>query len=391
MEQIIIKNNFTKRVNFGHLWIFSNELVKVPQLPAGEIVEVLNEKGHNYGLAFYNPHSLISARLLLTNNIPNKDFFESKIRIAYQKRMKSINQTESDSFRVIFGESDFLPGLVVDKYANYLSIQLLSAGMEKFKSEIIESLLNVIPNIKGIYEKSDSQTRKLEGLEESVGLVWGAIPSEFEMIENGLKYLISFEKGQKTGYFLDQKSNRKFLTSLTNGLSVLDCYTNQGGFILNAAKGGAKSMTAVDISAEAINRAKGNAKLNGYNDIECIIADVPEFLKKAIEEKRKWDMVILDPPSFAKSRKSIPLAKHAYSKINKLALQLLNSNGYLVSSSCTKHITEENLFDIVLFEAQKQSKRLTLIYKGTQPPDHPYLINMPETNYLKFFVFQLCD
>lgn len=388
-EKVIIKNKFTRRINGGHLWVFSNEVVKVPNLPNGEIVEVVNETGNSYGLAFFNPNSLICLRLLVSEAVPDLIFFENRIQKAYYKRLKLINQVSSNSFRLIFGESDLIPGLVVDKYADYLSFQILSSGLDKFKDVLIQALVNIIPNIKGIYEKSDSQTRKLEGLEECVGLVWGEIPSEFVMTENDLNYTISFEKGQKTGYFLDQKLNRNYIKSLSNGLSVLDCYTNQGGFILNAAKGGSTKLAAVDISNEAINRAKQNAENNGYNDIDFVVSDVPDYLKECISNEIKWDMVILDPPSFAKTRKSIPMAKHAYSKINRLALQIINENGYLVSSSCTKHIEEELLLELILREAQKQGKRLNLIYRGSQPPDHPHLINMPETHYLKFFVFQL--
>lgn len=397
MRKIILKNKFTKRLNFGHLWVFSNELPQnqdvndSESIVAGEIVDVEGEKGEKYGLAFYNPNSWITLRLLLTDQVPNKSFFSNRIKQALSKRLAHIDLQESDSFRVVFAEADFIPGLIVDKYANYLSIQILSAGLVRFKEIIIQSLTECLPEIQGIYEKSDSQTRKLEGLQESKGVIWGNIPSDFEILENSLKYTISFDKGQKTGYFLDQKFNRQYIATITKNKSVLDCYTNQGGFILNAAKGGAKSLTAIDLSKEAIQRAKENARSNNFDNISFQVADVPQFLNQAISEGKKWDIIILDPPSFAKSRKHIPIAKHAYAKINKLALQLLTPNGILISSSCTKHISEEDLFEIVLYEAQKQKKRLTLLHKGVQPPDHPYVINIPEINYLKFFVFQLTN
>lgn len=389
IQTINLKNQFTKRVNFGHLWIFSNELVNVPNLENGCIVKVEDESGKSYGYAFYNPNSLITCRLLLTNKFPDSELFINRIKDAYNKRLKYINTKISNSYRVVFGESDLLPGLVVDKFADYLCIQILSSGMEKYRDIIISSLIEVLPSIKGIYEKSDSHTRKLEGLEEKVGAIYGDIPEYIEIIENDLKYSISFIKGQKTGYFLDQKLNREFISKISDGLDVLDCYTNLGGFIINAAKGNSKSSTALDISKDAISMAKQNAILNGFDNIDFVVDDVPNFLKKSFDLNKKWDLIILDPPSFAKNRKSIPMAKHAYSKINRLAMKLLNDKGILVSSSCTKHIEEELLLDIILREAQKQNLRFTLIYRGSQPPDHPYLINMSETNYLKFFVFQL--
>lgn len=391
IQKIIIKNLFTKRINFGHLWVFSNELINVPNLENGSVVFVEDESGNSYGFAFYNPNSLITCRLLLTNEFPDLELFKNRIKSAYNKRLKYININNSNSYRVVFGESDLLPGLVVDKFADYLCVQILASGMENYRESIINSLINIIPSIKGIYEKSDSHTRKLEGLEEKVGTIYGDTPEYIEILENNLKYSISFTKGQKTGYFLDQKFNREYISIISNGLDVLDCYTNLGGFIINAVKGNAKSATAIDISKDAINMAKTNALLNGYENIDFIVDDVPNYLKQSIELNKKWDLIILDPPSFAKNRKSIPMAKHAYSKINRLAMKLLNKNGILVSSSCTKHIEEELLLELILREAQKQNLRFNLIYRGSQPPDHPYLINMPETNYLKFFVFQLVN
>lgn len=380
-----LKRNHDKRIKGGHLWIFSNELASIPELTPGTIVEVFNSKNEEIGLGFYNPHSLISVRLLKTNKKINIDFFTERISNAYAMR-KQLNMTETA--RIVFGESDFLPGLIIDKYGEYLSIQILSAGMELFINEIIESLITVLPNSKGIIAKNNSKLRALEGLPLEEKVIFGSIPDEIITNENGIILSISLKQSQKTGYFLDQSYNRKFISTISYGLNVLDCYSNQGGFGLHAAKGGANNITCVDSSESALVQAKRNAELNNFTNVDLIKDDVSDYLKNELLKNSHWDMVILDPPSFAKSKKDVKTAIKGYAKINHLALQLLTDNGFLASSSCSQHITEDVFYDIIVNEAIKQQIQLKMIYRGAQAPDHPILASMPETKYLKFFVFQ---
>ncbi|TAL68417.1 MAG: class I SAM-dependent rRNA methyltransferase [Bacteroidetes bacterium] len=385
MEKMYLKRNHDKRIKGGHLWIFSNELASIPELTPGTIVEVFNSKNEEIGLGFYNPHSLISVRLLKTNKKINIDFFTERISNAYAMR-KQLNMTETA--RIVFGESDFLPGLIIDKYGEYLSIQILSAGMELFINEIIESLITVLPNSKGIIAKNNSKLRALEGLPLEEKVIFGSIPDEIITNENGIILSISLKQSQKTGYFLDQSYNRKFISTISYGLNVLDCYSNQGGFGLHAAKGGANNITCVDSSESALVQAKRNAELNNFTNVDLIKDDVSDYLKNELLKNSHWDMVILDPPSFAKSKKDVKTAIKGYAKINHLALQLLTDNGFLASSSCSQHITEDVFYDIIVNEAIKQQIQLKMIYRGAQAPDHPILASMPETKYLKFFVFQ---
>ncbi|OGU16071.1 MAG: hypothetical protein A2X61_13230 [Ignavibacteria bacterium GWB2_35_12] len=385
MEKLFIKRNHDKRIKAGHLWIFSNELETIPDLSSGSVVEVYTSNNTNLGLGFYNPNSLIAVRLLKTYSTVNSDFFLDRFIKAYELR-KRLGKTEM--CRLVFGESDLLPGLIVDKYSYYLSTQILSAGMEKFIDVIIEALLKILPETKGIIAKNNSKLRVLEGLPLEEKVLFGDIPDEIITIENGIKLTISLKHSQKTGYFLDQTENRKFVKSISKGLNVLDCYCNQGGFALHSAKGGAKEIVCIDSSNTALAQAKRNAEINNFTNIDFIESDVPEFLNKEISRDSKWDLIILDPPSFAKSKKDVRNASKGYAKINRLALQLLSDGGFLATSSCSQHITEETFYDIIFREAVKLNIQLRLINRGSQAPDHPILASMPETKYLKFFVFQ---
>jgi len=367
--------------------VFSNELQEVPDYPAGEIVEVKNYSGRSYGLGFYNPHSLIAVRMLETDTVFDGKKLEGRIRMALEYRMKIGRDT--GSMRLVYGESDFLPGLIIDKFGDYFSLQILSAGMENFIHEIVNSIKKIFPDVKAIVEKNDSHWRKIENLELRESVLFGDLPDEIEFKENNIKYKISLLSGQKTGYYLDQSDNRKFTGSISKGLSVLDCYCNQGGFALNAALGGAVEVLGIDASEDAILKAKANAELNKLTNIKFEKADVPEFLEKQISENIKWDMIILDPPAFTKSKKNVSTAKAGYAKINRLAMKSLNEGGFLVSSSCSGHITEDTFYDIIANEAGKLNQHLRLVFRGGQASDHPILSAMPETKYLKFFVFQV--
>jgi len=386
-KTVTLKKNHDKRLWLGHHWIFSNELETVPKYDAGDIVEVFNSSGKSYGYGFFNPNSLISVRLLFTDQNIDTEFFQKRIEdaISYRKRLFP----GSNVYRMVFGESDYLPGLIIDRYGDYLSIQALSAGIDKFMDEIVEALLIVLPEIPGIYEKNSSQLRVAEGLPLNEGVLYGVVPDNFIIEEEGIKLNISLSLGQKTGYFLDQRWNRKFIRSISKDMRVLDCYTNQGGFALNAALGGATKVSAIDVSQPALDQAAENAKSNNFNSIEYIKADVSEFLLNEIESGNSWDMIILDPPAFAKSRKKVPVAKAGYAKINRLAMKLITKHGILVSSSCSQQIEEDVFFDIIHREASKLNRQLRLIFRGLQSPCHPILAAMSETKYLKFFVFEV--
>lgn len=392
--KVSLKKNCDTRIKFGHLWAFSNELAELPKLPAGTIVELCDFGGKSYGYGFYNPSSLISVRLLKTFDVPDKALFVKRIGEARHLReavLGNITTERSQSIdmcRLVFGESDLLPGLIIDKYGDYFAVQILSAGIEAMKAIVVEALREVFPNTKGIIEKNDTKLREIEGLPMTSDILFGEIPETIISQENGVKLELSLKDGQKTGYFLDQRNNRYFIRSIAKDLSVLDCYTNQGGFALNAGLGGARKLAAIDCSEVALNAVRANAKLNNL-EIETIKADVADYLTKAGERGEKWDMIILDPPAFAKNRKSVPKAKAAYGKINRLAMRMLNENGYLVASSCSHHVFEDVFRETIYREACKAGKQLKQIFRGTQAPDHPILLSLPETQYLKFFVFQV--
>ena len=386
IRTISLKRNADNRIKFGHLWVFSNELQDIPKLQPGVVVKVVDSNQKSYGFGFYNPASLISVRLLKTEIFPSVQLFIERIAIAKALRQSLLGDIEM--CRLVFGESDLLPGLIIDKYSNYFAIQILSAGMELMKSEIVQALLEIFPETKGIIEKNDTKLREIEGLPLISTVLFGEIPEKFISQEQGVQLELSLSEGQKTGYFLDQRINRKFVRTISRGLSVLDCYTNQGGFALNAGIGGAEKIAAIDCSETALNAVSRNAELNGLK-IETIKADVAEYLSKAVERNEKWDMIILDPPAFAKNRKSVPKAKAAYAKINRLAMKMLNPNGYLIASSCSHHVFEDVFKDAIYRESCKLGKQLKQVYRGGQSPDHPILLSLPETQYLKFFVFQV--
>jgi len=386
MEKLILKKDADNRIRHGHPWIFSNEIVQHIDCEDGEIVEILSSTGKSYGLAFYNSHSLVAGRLLYCEKFDYSLICE---RIRRSLEYRKFLFPDENSYRVVFGESDLLPGLIVDKYSNYLSVQFLSAGVDKIKETIINALLEAIPDIEGIIEKDISTHRKSENLPEVETVLYGTIADKTRFSENSILFDVSLKEGQKTGYFLDQKINRKFLQSIAKGKTVLDCFCNQGGFALNAAKSGATHVLGVDISQSAVDTSQHNAKINNFNNVDFIKDDVFDFLENENSTGNKWDIIVLDPPAFTKNRKTLPKAKAGYAKINRLALKLLNKNGFIVTPSCSHHLKEQDFFDIIQREASKQNVKLRLVYRGMQSPDHPILVSMPETQYLKFFVFQL--
>ncbi len=386
MNKLKLKKNSDRRIKNGHHWIFSNELQEIPSIEPG-IIDVFNYDNHNFGKALFNRNSLISGRLLFTKEDVDANFIYNRIKKAASYRDTLFPNEKC--VRLIFGESDLLPGLIVDKYGKYLAVQILSAGLETIKDYVYESLKKIFPEIKGIIQKNSNSYREFEGLSTEDELIYGEIPDSFISIELGIKLSISLITGQKTGYFLDQKLNRYKLREIAKDKTVLDCFCNQGGFALNAAFAGASQVLGIDISKSAIETANKNADLNNFENCRFEVADVFDFLEESLTKGKKWDIIILDPPAFAKSRKSVATAIKGYAKINKFAISLLNDGGYLISSSCSQLVDENTFLDTINSVASKQNKILKVMFRGGQSPDHPIITAMQETNYLKFFIFKV--
>lgn len=384
--KITLRRESSRRIRSGHLWIFSNELNSIPKYEPGTVVEVFDYFGNSYGYGFYNPASLISVRILDTNSEIGKDFFVDRIRKALSYRQELVAKYKN--YRLVYGESDYLPGLVIDKYENCFVLQIMSYGMELRKHEITQALLEIFPDTLAIISKGNSKLREIEGLSSDDDLLFGIIPDVINTDDFGIKLEISLAKGQKTGYFLDQRYNRYKIREFALGKKVLDCFTNQGGFALNAAYAGATEITAVDSSGGALELARKNAEINNYK-INFVQSDVFDFLDESYNLEKKYDIVVLDPPAFTKNKKTVKTALAAYSKLNKFGMRVVENGGYLFTSSCSQHISEDELLDVIMKEASKLSLQLKLIHRGDHAIDHPVLLSMPETKYLKFFIFKI--
>ncbi len=366
--------------------MFSNEIASVDGSPeAGEIVTLENHTGKLLGIGFFNPRSLIAVRLLTQKDEPtDEQFFQRRIEAAYTLRKKLY--PDSGTFRLIHGESDFLPGLIVDKYEDLLALQILSAGMER-RLPLIADILQELLQPRGMIERNDIPVRTLEGLEMRKGLLRGSC-GPLIMTEGNLSFAIDLLEGQKTGFFLDQRENRQAIRRYAHGGSVLDCFCNDGGFALNAAKGGAKSALGIDSSETAIARASENASRNNLSgQVSFLCSDAFEYLRKAADEEKDFDLIILDPPSFAKSKKSVQKAVRAYREINSLAMKMLKKGGILATASCSHHIFPEKFLETVQRSARESGRTLRLLEWRGASPDHPLLPSMPETLYLKFGIF----
>lgn len=390
-KKVSITPKAEKSVLFGHPWIYKEEIIKKDDITNGEIIDVLNSKGKYLGTGFYNDNSKITVRLISrnTNDLFDYDFFKRRVRYAIDMRKQVMS--DLNSFRVIFGEADGFPGLTVDKFNDVLVAQTLSLGIELKKDLIFKALIECFKEdnieIKGIYERNDVNVRTLEGLTEYKGWYQGNFDTTAEIVENGIKYIVDFENGQKTGYFLDQKYNRLKIREFARNRTVLDCCTHTGSFAMNAYLGNAKKVTALDVSSKAIEDSKKNFELNNMK-IETICSDVFDYLK-SIEGKKLYDFIILDPPAFTKSRKTINSALKGYQELNYLAMKALPRGGYLVTASCS-HFASEELFKEAIYKASLEANvSLKQIYASGPAPDHPELIGVPETKYLKFFIFQV--
>jgi len=383
----------------GHPWVYDTEITAGEQVENGAVIDVFSQKGAYLGSGFYSEKSKIRIRLLSANANDKYDeaFFERRLRYAVNYR-KTVMRDDFACCRLVFGEADGLPGLTIDRFGSVLVAQVLSYGIDIRKEMIFRLLYQILTEAgetgDGIYERNDVAIRQLEGLAEYKGWYEGVphiAQTKTEIIENGIKYEVDFENGQKTGFFLDQKYNRLAVSKLAKDKNVLDCFTHTGSFALNALKGGAAHVTAVDVSESAIALAKRNAALNGFDkNIEFVAVDVFDLLPALAETKKNfYDFIILDPPAFTKSRKTIKKAAGGYKEINYRAMKLLPRGGYLATCSCS-HFMRSELFVKMLKEAAAEaSVQLKQIEARQQCCDHPILWNVPETDYLKFYIFQV--
>ena len=386
----------------GHPWVYEGEVTAADGTPEdGGLVDVVSRRGSWLGCGFYNSHSRIRVRLVSRN--ANDDFsdafWERRIRYAWDYRKTVMGESDSRCCRVIFGEADLFPGLTVDRFESVLVTQTLSLGMERIKDRLFP-LLAKVPRedgqeIRGIYERNDVALREREGMTQNKG--WYPLPGEtppetatVDITENGIVYTVDFENGQKTGFFLDQKYNRLAVAKLAKGKTVLDCFTHTGSFALNAAKGGAAHVTAVDVSEFAVQCAAENARRNGLETVmDCVAANVFDLLPELEKQPRKYDFIILDPPAFTKSRRTVANAMTGYKEINYRAMKLLPRGGYLATCSCSHFATEELFIKMLRSAARDAGVQLRQIECRQQCADHPILWGVEETNYLKFFIFQV--
>ena len=387
MKKITLKKNEERRLRNGHLWVFSNEILNTDEgILNGDLVMVCDSKDSLIGTGFYNKNSLIAVRLLSTGKIDNlKAVLKVKLLKAWQLR-KDI-YLERNSYRLTFSESDYLPGLIIDKYNNTFVLQVYSAGMEKNIDLIVEILKEDL-KAENIFSKNEEYFRKLEGIPVEDKVYLGAVKNEV-ISDGSVSYTINFEKGHKTGFYFDQSDNRFYIERLVKGKTVLDAFCNSGGFGFHALKGGASMVTFVDSSTNEIESVKENYKLNNFTtEAEYFADDVFNYFETCITTGKKFDVVMVDPPAFAKSRKSVPTAIKGYAKLNRLALQCLNEGGYLVTSSCSHHISETDFMGSVNSGSIKSGRPVQMIYFNGASQDHPKLPGMEETAYLKFGVFK---
>ena len=384
---IYLRRGREQRVLGGHPWVFRSDIEREDGASDGLPVRVLTSAGRFLAMAVYNPRSQISLRILSRRDEPiDGAFIRGRVRRAldYRRRFADLN-----SCRLIFAESDGLPAVIADKFGDVIVLQILCLGMERFKEDIVDALAQEL-SPRGIYERNDVPVRELEGLSQQTGLLFGEVPDRVEMQENGVRFLVDVKEGQKTGFFLDQKENRAAIAPFVSGMRVLDCFTHTGSFALHAARYGAAEVTGVDISEHACACALENARLNGVEDrvrFEC--ANAFDFLRAHQTAKEQYDVVILDPPAFTKTRSAVEGALRGYKEINLRGMKLTRDGGFFITCSCSQHVTPD-LFRGMLLEAQKDAHvQLRQIEWRTQGRDHPILLASPETQYLKCGIFQV--
>jgi len=387
--RITLNRGEDRRIKGGHPWVFSNEIreIRGERLP-GASAEVCDTGGGFLGTGYYNPHSLIAVRLLSREReeIDSPAFFKERISRALALRHRLY--PELATFRVVHGEGDFLPGLVVDKYGDLLSIQILTAGMEARRGAIVEALVELF-SPRGIIARNDVAVRTLEGLDEMVEVLYGEIPETVEVEEHGLRFRVDLAGGQKTGHFLDQKENHLLLKRMAAGKRVLDCFSYSGSWGVHAAAFGAAEVTCLDISERAVALARENAAMNGLEGVMRVEAcDAFDRLRSLKHEGRRFDVVVLDPPAFVKSKKALKEAEKGYLTINRRGLELLTEGGYLITCSCSYHMGREPFRDLLTQAARLAGRQVRVVEARSQAPDHPVLLAVPETEYLKCLVLQ---
>ena len=391
---VTLKKGEGRALKQGGAWIFDNEIASIlGAYENGDIVLVRDFDGYPMGRGFINEHSKIRIRMM-TRNIDqeiDEAFLKKRVQDAWEYRKKV---TDTSSCRLIFGEADFLPGLVVDKFSDVLVVQSLALGIDKMKMTIIRLLEEVLAEdgvkIRGVFERSDAKVREQEGMERVKGFLSEPFDTSVEIVENGVHYLVDVKDGQKTGFFLDQKYNRRAVGRIARGRTVLDCFTHTGSFALNAAMGGAKHVTAVDVSESAVEMARANAARNGLTGaVDCVAANVFDLLPALEKEPKRYDFIILDPPAFTKSRRTVANAISGYKEINYRAMKLLPRGGLLATCSCSHFATEEKFAAMLHSAARDAGVQLRQIEARQQACDHPILWGVEETNYLKFYLFQV--
>ncbi len=401
----ILKKGEGRALKAGGPWIYENEIDTVMgSFADGDVVLVRDFDGYPLGRGFINRHSKIRIRMLTRDIDQEIDdaFLRGRVKDAWEYRKTVLRKDGEDgsglpedtgSCRVIFGEADFLPGLTVDKFSDVLVVESLALGMDRYKGKIIEDLKELLARdgvpVRGVYERSESRDRKREGMESVKGFIGEPFDTRVPITENGIRYLVDVKDGQKTGFFLDQKYNRRSVRRLCKNARVLDCFTHTGSFALNAAAGKAREVLGVDASGPAIAQAQENAALNGFSNVTFECADVFELLPQLADVGERYDVIVLDPPAFTKSRQSVKNAVKGYREINRRALGLLKDGGYLATCSCS-HFVDQELFAETIARAAKDAHvRLKQVEYRTQAPDHPILWGAEDTAYLKFYIFQV--
>ena len=386
-QQVVLRRKEDRRVRGGHPWVFSNEIRETRGSPGtGDVVAVLDAGGHSLGIGFYHPHSLIAVRLLArTEEEIDGEFFRRRLAAALETRTR-LYPSET-VYRLVHGEADFLPGLVIDRFNELLVVQTTSAGMDQ-RLPLLCALLEELLHPDAIIERNESPLRDLEGLAHRTGLLSGSVHTT-EIRLDGILYRVDTFEGQKTGFFLDQRENRKVVATLAPGLSVLDCFCNEGGFALAAARAGALAVAGIDVSARAIQQARENAARNALERCAFETADVFDHLKTLKAAGQLFDLIVLDPPSFTRSRRTVPQARQGYLDLHRSALALLRSPGFLCTASCSYHITPETFLEIVHRACRDAGRPAQLLEWRGASPDHPVLPAVQETHYLKFGVFRV--
>lgn len=396
MAIVRLKKGQGRSLKAGSAWIYDNEIDQIQgDFEEGDMVQVEDFDGYPMGQGFINTRSKITVRMMTRKReqVVDKDFIEMRVRNAWNYRKDTV---DISCCRLIFGEADFLPGIVIDKFSDVLVVESLALGIDRWKMIILDKLKKVLSEdgimIRGIYERSDAKVRLQEGMKPFKGFIGEPFDTKVEMIENGIHYIVDVQEGQKTGFFLDQKYNRQAIRKLCKGKKVLDCFTHTGSFALNAGAAGAISVLGVDASELGVAQARENAKLNGLEDrVQFICADVFELLPELEKKEEKFDVVILDPPAFTKSRNSIKNAVKGYREINLRGMKLVKDGGYLATCSCS-HFMEPELFTKTIREAATGAhKRLRQVEYRTQAADHPILWAADASYYLKFYIFQVCE